>query len=95
MSEYLVLFRLPLKSGSPLERLLIRARWQPLSDSVYYRKMDARRDHVVAQVKALCSSVGQIAGRDGLSAFTVVCIDEHIKAARQRSERAREAALTN
>jgi hypothetical protein len=95
MSEYLVLFRLPLKCGSPLERLLLRAEWERLSDSVYYRKLDARREHVVVQVKALCSSVGEIAGRDGLSAFSVVCIDEHLKVARNRVARAHHAALTN
>jgi len=95
MPEYLVLFRLPLRPGSPLERLMLRADWQPMSDVVYYKKVDAARDPIVMQVKALCRSVGDISGRDGLTAFTVVCIDEHLILARNRRARAQDAALTN
>lgn len=82
MAEYMILFRLPLRAGSKLDRLLRNDGWLNLTDVVYYRVAAMDREKIIERVKEVCMGEG---ARSGLSAFSVVPIHEHLKHAARKS----------
>ncbi|HYG78590.1 MAG TPA: hypothetical protein VEK08_26560 [Planctomycetota bacterium] len=72
MTEYVVLFRLPLHPESEMAIALAKRGWQPVSESVFFNVLDETRDEVVASIKELCGKSRQIRFGFRTSAFTVV-----------------------
>jgi hypothetical protein len=96
MSEYMILFRLPLRAGSKLDQLLRNDGWLSFNDMVYYRVAAMDREKIIERVKEVCQGAGERAGRESLSAFSVVPVHEHLKhAARKTISRRREKAICN